>query len=338
MYINKDKICIDGTVKNSKNLALDLKVKSDKIDLSELYKRLKLLVDFSDFKEIENIKGEMLADFSLKGDSKKIKSSGYFKINNGEVITSNCKINNINADIDLSNNVIDIKKAVGMIHNSQIIASGKIDKDISLQLLIDEINLANILPKKYMVSNGLLSAKINLFGDLNNLQHSEVINIKNLVWNKKDNSININKIQYDSLKSKIININNIIANTDYIKNIKVPTLKVGLNNNVLTINDTNIYLPNSKLSLNGQLINLNTKDEYFNFNMNGYLNSKDIQNLKILTGIYPLQLNVNGNRLNQNILSQLYIEKTDIFMEPILLIMSLKTNKSQFKLEDLSLM
>ena len=41
------KIYIEGMLNNSKKLALDLKVKTDEILLSDLYKKLRILSDFS---------------------------------------------------------------------------------------------------------------------------------------------------------------------------------------------------------------------------------------------------------------------------------------------------
>ena len=91
------KIYIEGMLNNSKKVALDLKVKTDEIILSELYKKLKILSELSFLKQIESLDGKMVANFVLKGDLNKIKSSGYAKFTNASIYIDGVKVDNINS-------------------------------------------------------------------------------------------------------------------------------------------------------------------------------------------------------------------------------------------------
>ena len=72
-------------------------------------------------KNIENAYGKLNANFTLKGDLNKIKSTGFMQISEAGIKTNGVNIEKINSDIDFSNNSIIIKKAVGYVNNSPIV-------------------------------------------------------------------------------------------------------------------------------------------------------------------------------------------------------------------------
>ena len=147
IYASVDKkVYIDGVVNNSKKPSVDLKVKTDEIKLADLYQKVKLLADFSKFKEINSLDGTLKADFSIKGDLNKIKSAGFLKINNAAVKANGLDINKINADVDFSNNVINIVNAIGYVNNAPIMAKGKIDKNLDIELLMNKVELKHLCP------------------------------------------------------------------------------------------------------------------------------------------------------------------------------------------------
>ena len=54
MLRNK-KIYIEGMINNSKKPIVDLKIKTDEININDLYKKFKILSNFSYLKNIDNI-------------------------------------------------------------------------------------------------------------------------------------------------------------------------------------------------------------------------------------------------------------------------------------------
>ena len=125
----ENKVYIEGYVNTSDKPIVDLKVKTDDIDLNTMYKKLKILTNFSKFKGIDSLNGGLNANFTLKGDLNKIKSNGYMKVTNASVKASGLKIDKINSDIDFSGNSINIVNATGYVDKSPIFAKGVISKD-----------------------------------------------------------------------------------------------------------------------------------------------------------------------------------------------------------------
>lgn len=69
------------------------------------------MFDYDKFGDLK-ASGVVDADFSIKTNFDEIESSGYLKINSASVNYElfNIAANNINADVDLSNSLINIKK------------------------------------------------------------------------------------------------------------------------------------------------------------------------------------------------------------------------------------
>ena len=76
--LNK-KVYIEGVVKNTTNPNLDLKVKAEDIDIKDLFQKIKIFTKFSYLDSVESLKGNLNANFTLKGDLKKLKSYGFVK-------------------------------------------------------------------------------------------------------------------------------------------------------------------------------------------------------------------------------------------------------------------
>ena len=146
---NDKKVYVDGVINNSKKPGLDLKVKTDEIQLADLYKKIKLLAEFSGLKGVDSVNGTMRADFSIKGDINKIKSSGFLKIAKASIKSGSLDVKNIDSDIDFSNNTINIVNTVGYVNNAPIMAKGKIDKNIDIEVLMNKVDLKHLLPGEF---------------------------------------------------------------------------------------------------------------------------------------------------------------------------------------------
>lgn len=335
---NTNKIYIKGVVNNSKNPDIDLKVKTDEIDLSLLYKKLKLIIDCSKYKGIEALNGILAADFNLKGDLNKIKSSGYFKIKDGSIKANGVNINRINTNLDLSNNLIQIVDAVGYVNNSPIIAKGKIDKNIDVEVLMDKVELPKLLPSEYGIKNGILSLVANISGTPNNILHKENIQIDNLSVVSDKINYSVSNAKIDTNKENIAYINNLViqpANTEY---IKLPLLKLFIESDSIKIPETSIFMPNSQLKAKAEVTDYNSSNFTFNTNISGYINTKDLKIKNIDSSICPVKINYNGNKNIQNIESQIKLEKASFLDEPALVNLSAKIENDLLKIEDLSIL
>lgn len=331
------KVYIEGMINNTKKPILDIKVKTDEINLNDLYQKVKILADFSGLKQINNINGILNANFTLKGDLNKIKSNGFMKISNANIKANGVKIENINSDIDFSNNAVNIVKAVGYVNNAPIMAKGSINKNIDIELLMNKVALNHLCPSSLGVKNGIASLVANITGTLDNISHKENLQIENLKVANKSTDLAVESIKIDTNKSNTAYINNILCKTKETEAIKIPSLKIFIERDSIRIPETNIFMPNSKFVLKTEVTNYNNNDLSFNTSVKGFVNSKDIKALKSYSARYPFKITVNGNKSIQNILSQVLLENTAILDEPAIINLSSKLDKNTLKLEDLSI-
>ena len=323
-------------INNSKKPTVDIKVKTDEIELSNLYDKLKLVFNYSFLKDIKSLKGTMNANFTLKGDLNKLKSNGFLKINNANLIADGVEIKNINSDIDFSNNIVNIVKAIGYVNNAPIIAKGKIDKNIDIELLMNKVELKYLCPKSLGIKSGVASLIANIYGTFDNITHKENLQIENFLVENDDINLLVDSIKMDTNKSNQIQISNVICKSAFADVIKAPMIRLFIEENGLKLPNTNIYLPNSKLIVKGSILDI-LKNFNFSLNANGFINSRDITYFKNYSNPYPVNISISGNKDVQNILSQILIEKTDIFDEPTVINLVSRLDKNTLKLEDLSL-
>ena len=135
-----------------------------------------------------------MADFSLKGDLKKIKSSGYLKLKDASVKANGLDIEKINSDIDFSNNVITISNASGYVKNAPILFKGTISKTINLELLMSKVELKRLLPETFGIKSGIVSLAANIGGTLDNITHKENLQISDFIAEKEKNSLSFNSL------------------------------------------------------------------------------------------------------------------------------------------------
>ena len=331
------KIYIEGMVNNSQKPVVDLKVKTDEIQIKDLYSKLKILSNITKLTDIQDVEGFLNANFSLKGDLKKIKSSGYFKIKDAKLLASGVKIDKINSDIDFSNNTINIVNTVGYVNNSPIILKGKIDKNIDLEILMNKVDLRNLCPSKWGVSEGVISLIAKFSGTFNNPIHKENLSIDNLRIKNDSLDLLIESLKFDTNKSNTAYVNNVICKTKETEPLKLPSMKLQITPESIKIPETNIFMQNSKLTMKSEILNYNNSEINYVFSADGFINSRDLSRLKSDSSRYPLKFLANGNKSSHNVNLQVLLEKTDIFDEPAILNLTSKVDKNIIKIEDLSL-
>ena len=336
------KVYIEGMVNNSKNPVIDMKVKTDDIELSHLYNKLKIFADLSKLKNIDSMDGTINANFTLKGDLKKIKSNGYMKINNALIKAGNFKIDKINSDIDFSNNTINITNAIGYVNQAPIMLKGSISNSVNLELLMSKVELSHLLSENFGIKSGIISLAANISGKLDNIIHKENLQIDNFAAEQNGNSFSVASLKIDTNKNNTAYIDNVNFSTPNTENIKIPSMRLMVERENINLPETNIYMPNSKITVKGNLTNYNNRDMAFGLFADGFVNSTDIKSLKTTSARYPLKIALTGTKFLQNINAQILLEKTDILDEPAILSLASKlnfdknTNKFNLKLEDLS--
>lgn len=331
------KVYIEGMVNNAKKPTVDLKVKTDEININDLYQKVRILTDFSNFKNINNIDGTLNANFTLKGDFNKIKSNGFMKVSNANITANGVKLENINSDIDFSNNAINIVKAVGYVNNAPIMAKGSINKNIDIELLMNKVELNHLCPKSFGVKNGIASLVANISGTADNIVHKENLQVENLKIENNNSEVAVESIKIDTNKNNTAYVNNVLCKNTNTEPLKIPSMKLFIERDSIRIPDTNIFMPNSKFTLKSEVTNYNSNELSFNTSIKGFVNSKDIKPLSTYSARYPFKVTINGNKSVQNILSQAILENTAIFDEPTIVNLSSKIDKNTLKIEDLSI-
>ena len=331
------KIYAEGVINNSQKPEIDIKVKTDKILLSDVYNKIKLLVDCSKYKGITLTDGYLQADFNLKGDLNKIKSTGYLKVFDAGIKANSLNINKINSDVDFSNNVITISNAVGYVNNAPIMLKGQIDKHLNLELLMDKVELNHLLPSKYGIKSGIISMNTVITGTFSKIVHKENIHIEKFNANVNDNNLSFDSLNINTNKDNIAYISNIILKPKKTEFFKLPLLKLIIEDDKISIPDTNIFMPNSKLHLKADISNFNTSNFIFSTSISGFINSKDLSGFTKISNIYPLKLNISGNKDVQNIESQIHLIKPVVIDEPSIINLNAKIDNDMLKIEDLSI-
>ena len=338
IYATQDKkIYAQGIINNSKKPEIDLKVKTDEIKLSDVYSKIKLFVDCSKYKVIDKIDGTMLADFTVKGDLKKIKSNGYLKITNASIKAGKLCIKDINSDVDFSNNTISITSATGYVNSAPIILKGTFDKNLDMELLMNKVPLSHLLPDSYGIEKGIISLDTKISGKPDDIIHKENIQIENFKAVKNNNSITFDSMKVDTNKENIAYISNILIKPEKTEFIKLPLLKVIIDNNNIRIPDTNIFMPNSKIQAKAEITDYNNSNMIFSTSFDGFVNSKDLSGFTKVSDIYPIKLNISGTKESQTIEGQIQIIKPMLLNEPSLINLSAKIDNNVLKLDDLSL-
>ncbi len=144
------KAVISGMFKNGKNKYIDLRVVS-KAELQNLVLISKTLLKMLGKKDLDGISanGSVNADFDLKSDFKKVSSNGYLKIKDANIVDNAYKValNSVNADVDFSQDHIDIKKANANLNSQPIIITGSVDKNAiaNIQILANNLQLKGLL-------------------------------------------------------------------------------------------------------------------------------------------------------------------------------------------------
>lgn len=308
------KAIISGILQNGKNKYIDLHVLS-KADLQNLILISKTLFKLAGKKDLEGISANGLinADFDLKSDFKKVESDGYLKIKDANISNNIYKVvlNNVNADIDFSQDYINIKKANANLNGEPITIVGSVDKNAiaNIQVLAKNLQLKGLLfasgnTKTLKENNvsGLVNATASIKGRLDKATpeiNAQITNI-NIINKQSGSKISASKavINTNAKAQGQAQITALKITPPTPASISVPKILLSINNNEINIQKTNLYINQIKTDLSGKISKLKTNPQLnaitvnipnqISVPMEGYPNSKII-----LSGNLILNGNLN---------------------------------------------
>ena len=267
-----EKLDVKAYVKHAKKMALDLNVKTEKLSFSNILKFANALCSSlnvpTDFSKM-TAQGYITSDFSLKTDLKNFESNGYFKIINGAISYAglNASIKNIGADIDFSNNNVNIKTASALVNNALLQLKGTIDSksvaDITLNSEVIPLNslYAVFAPvdikNAYELQNGTIRLDASVKGKLEDVQPVIALNLDNLKIKDKVNALILsNQNTNIDIKAKSDSFTGLVDVTGTKATLMNPALRVNIPEIKIEIDPKNIKIVPFEILADGSVINV----------------------------------------------------------------------------------
>ena len=296
-----EKLDVKAYIKHAKKMAMDLNVKTKKLSFSNILKfvnalccSLNIPTDLSKM----NADGYITSDFTLKTDLKDFESNGYFKIINGAIAYKglNASIKNIGADIDFSNNNVNIKKASALINDALVELKGTINsKSVADIILKSEIiqlkSLYTVfapvdIKKAYDLQNGTIRLDASIKGKLEEIRPVIALNLDNLKIKDKINAIVLSNqntnIDIKAKSGSFTGIVNITGTKATLMNpsfrVNVPLLKIEVDPKNIKIIPFEILADGSTVNVSGDIKNYTT-EPVINIKSDGFINAADLKSL-----------------------------------------------------------
>ena len=317
-----------GNIKHGKSVKLDLNCKSN-AKFNSIIRIIDSIAESFNIYDFNTLSatGGVDADFSLKSNLKKVESSGYIKVIPSSLNYKlyNVSVDDIKADIDLSNNMIDIKNAGLSILGHSLKMSGTITNDANadLSIIADKLQIKGLLTalgqfsllKDNDLKSGTLSLNTTIKGRLDKLVPNvklsvENLNIKNIPSNillkAPLSTIDIladNKKMSGTVKVSDVNITNPLGT------ISLPNGQVTIGEKDVIIDSADVYFNKSKISITGKIENYLQKTLNIDVKANGSLLASDLKSLlppdyqKMVksSGSLPLSVLLTGDLNSQNV-------------------------------------
>ncbi len=329
-----EKASIDGIFKYGKHQYIDLNVKSNKLELKNLFSLVNVvlpLVGITDLNAVQ-ANGLIKANFNIKSDFKTINSSGYLKVSDANIYYNlyNIALKNIQADIDFSSNRINISKASASFNGAPLSLKGAINTNAyaNISVLADKIPLKGALlaigQLQALKENNIKSGNITLNGVIKGKLDSIVpqinIAIENInLYNKPNKTtviLPLAKIDATTKGAKINGAGHILGLKVIMTGLptfSIPNSKINFNEKDIDLNSVYVMLNNSKIGVWGKIKNYQSPDLSINITARGLLGASDIRssldksirnNIKA-TGKLPIISKVSGNSKVQTINAQI---------------------------------
>lgn len=335
-----EKASIDGIFKYGRNQYIDLNVKSNKLELKNLFSLVNAVLPLLGVTDLNAIQanGIIKANFNIKSDFKTINSRGFLKVIDANIYYNlyNVALKNIQADIDFSSNRINISKASANFNGAPLSLKGAIDTNAyaNISILADRIPLKGALlaigQLQALKENNIKSGTITLNGIIKGRLDSIVpqinVAVENInLYNKPNKTTVILPLAKIDATTKGNKING-KGHTSGLKiamtglpNFSIPNSKISFNEKDINLDSVYVMLNNSKISVLGKVKDYTGKDLSINITARGLLGANDIRssldksiinNIKA-TGKLPVIAKISGNSKAQNINAQILANNTN---------------------------
>lgn len=321
-----------GNIKTGKHPKIDLNCKSN-AKFQSIFDLIDSIAQSFDYNDLDTLAatGGIDADFNIKSNLKTIESSGYLKIPSASIAYKlyNVAINNINADIDFANNMVNIRKAGLSVLGQPLKINGSITQDATADLLVtaDKLQLKGLLLaagqmallKENQIYSGTLSMNTSIKGKLDKIVPKvnlsiDNVNLKNIP-SKTLVKVNNSKIDLTTDGKKTNGLINIVGVKviNPMATISAPSAKITFGEKDIIINSAYILLNNSRIDITGKVTDYMVKNLAFNINAKGNLLGSDLRSMipadfrSFVTakGKLPLSVNVTGDTKKQDIVFSL---------------------------------
>ena len=321
-----------GNIKTGKHPKIDLNCKSN-AKFQSVFDLIDSVAKSFDYNDLDTLTatGGIDADFNIKSNLKSIESSGYLKIPSASIVYKlyNAAVNNISADIDFANNMINIKKAGLTVLGQPLKITGSITQDATADLLVtaDKLQLKGLLLaagqmallKENQIYNGTVSMNTSIKGKLDKIQPKvnlsiDNVNLKNVPSNTSVKVTN-SKVNLTTDGKKMDGMVNITGAKviNPMATVSAPLAKISFGDKDIVINSAYILLNNSRIDITGKVADYMSKNLSFNINAKGNLLGtdlrsmipKDFRSFVSAKGKLPLAVNITGDAKKQDIVFSL---------------------------------
>ena len=271
--------------------------------------------------------GNIDANFYIKGDTKNVSSSGYLKIPSATINYKlyNILIDKINADVDFSENQINIKNISFSVFNQPLKFYGTVNSkaETDLYLIADKLLIKALIAaagqikllKENDFKSGTISMEATLKGKLSNPLPAVNLTVDNLKVKNipTDTTISLtsgilNLAAENNSYEGVLNTSSAVVENPLFK-IKAPTAKITMDENDISINDAHLIFDNSRIDLSGGINDYMTKDICIDISAKGNILANDLRNIlpnefrsyTSAKGTLPLAVYLTGNDKTQKI-------------------------------------
>ena len=327
-----------GNFKTGKHPKIDLNCKSN-AQFKSVFDLIDSIAKSFDYNDLDTLTatGGIDADFNIKSNLKTIESSGYLKIPSASIAYKlyNAAVNNISADIDFANNMVNIRKAGLSVLGQPLKISGSITQDATADLLVtaDRLQLKGLLLaagqmallKENQIYSGTVSMNTSIKGKLDKIVPKVNVSIDNVNLKNTPSNTSIkvanSKVDLSTDGKKMNGLVNVSGARviNPMATISAPSAKIAFGEKDININSAYVLLNNSRIDITGKIADYMTKNLTFNINAKGNLLGsdlramipKDFRSFVTAKGKLPLVVNVTGDEKKQDIVFSLTSNPTN---------------------------
>src|SRR5574344_1268186 len=326
---NSGKAVVNGIINNSSHKYISLKVNSDQTDIGEVLSVANTLLEVIGNKDLNGIKakGKLNANFNIKSDFKTVQSFGFLRIENARVTYNlyNPVLDSIFANIDFSQNRVNILQSSAKLNGEPIQLKGTIDKNAfaNLELNADNVQLKGVLAllcqfhflRENEIKSGLVRLKATLTGRLDHAKPeviSRITNVRlfNIVHNTR---LKLSKaaIYFYSDGKKITQgiakFENLQLSKMNFPTVSIPDSEISFDNKDIIVKKNAFFINNSKINFFGKIMDYPSNTPNSDFTIYGLMRANDLrqmlppQNRSGVSAIgkIPLIIKIKGKEMTE---------------------------------------